>query len=434
MNPTATDREQVLATLRTANELFSQRATGASVPELNHFDPETAAVLSGHLAEAWNWVHTDGRDEETAEMVGDGFDYVSHHPAVSLIQAAMDEHADAHPEALAAKEFTPASALADMDTKAASVTAFPPVDVLLDHLLNLVKDKPPFPVPASPGAFTFALPEQCRVALVGDFGTGKPRAIRVAQAIAARAPHHVIHLGDVYPSGTRSRVQKRFIDVWNEHGPAEAKFWALNGNHEMDAKGEGYFEVLLPWCGQPGSFFSLQNQYWKLIGLDTAYEDHDLQPEQLDWLNERLSEGTSHNILLSHHQMFSAIDPRPHKNRDRLPRSVGSEVDVGRIFAWLWGHEHRFLSYARDTRFGGYLARAIGHGGKTITYDVGVHQGEDFAPRVTHYWGIRRPGTANECLNGFALFDFDGPRIKIDYVDENGTSRYTEVWPDAPLA
>src|SRR4028118_1022893 len=72
MNPTATDREQVLATLRAANELFSRRATGASVGELNHLQPETAAALSSHLAEAWNWVHTDGRDEEADEIAGDG--------------------------------------------------------------------------------------------------------------------------------------------------------------------------------------------------------------------------------------------------------------------------------------------------------------------------------------------------------------------------
>lgn len=411
MHQSAATRSHILETLETARDGFQRRSAGADIPELRDLPPETAAALATRVADAWNWMHTAGKEEDADEMAGDGFDFVSHNPTVSLVQAAMDQTAD---------------------EDGGHGFKLPPLDVIAGHLLNLLRERPPFPLPSQEDNFCHALEEECRVVVVGDFGTGKPRAIRVAQQIARLQPHHVIHLGDVYPSGTESRCRKRFTEVWEEHGPPGARFWVLNGNHEMDANGSGYFGFLLGWAGQSGSFFSLQNEHWKLIGLDTAYRDHDLQAGQLPWLFDRLSEGGSRNILLTHHQMFSAIDDRPAKNRDRLPRTMKGVVDSGRVFGWLWGHEHRYLSYARDPRFGGYVARTLGHGGKRISYDVGAHRGPDFAPRVAHYWDVRRSGTPDECLNGFAVLDIEGPRIGVRYVDEEGGEHYPESWPDAP--
>jgi len=53
-------------------------------------------------------------------------------------------------------------------------------------------------------------------------------------------------------------------------------------NHEMYARGNGYFNSILPkmglrksgadWGdGQWASFFCLENKYWRVIGLDTSY-------------------------------------------------------------------------------------------------------------------------------------------------------------------
>jgi hypothetical protein len=64
--------------------------------------------------------------------------------------------------------------------------------------------------------------------------------------------------------------------------------WALNGNHDRYSGGHGYFGYLLhdprfrgQWRGASAdhtlsSYFSLENEDWQLLGLDSAYLNHDL--------------------------------------------------------------------------------------------------------------------------------------------------------------
>ena len=58
--------------------------------------------------------------------------------------------------------------------------------------------------------------------------------------------------------------------------------FALNGNHEMYADGNGYWRMVLPrmglkergseWgAGQWASFVCLENKHWRVVGLDTGY-------------------------------------------------------------------------------------------------------------------------------------------------------------------
>jgi len=59
--------------------------------------------------------------------------------------------------------------------------------------------------------------------------------------------------------------------------------FALNANHEMYARGKGYFKYFLPTLGlrksknqecsvQKASFFCLKNEYWLIIGIESG--DH----------------------------------------------------------------------------------------------------------------------------------------------------------------
>jgi 3',5'-cyclic AMP phosphodiesterase CpdA len=418
MQKLTTDRGAVLRvmerTLATLEGRPAPHATAAAAA------PESARDdrLAERFRDALAWT----RETEPREMVvtgeerelDPGADYISHHPLIAQVQAAMESFADARGGA--------------GPEEADEV----PVDLVAAHAAVRLEGRPPFPTHQSLDDLVYELAPNATVVLVGDFGTAKPRAIRVAQAIRAVKPDHVIHLGDIYPSGTPELAQRHFIDVWRQHGPdpVRTKYWALNGNHEMAAEGTGYFADVLDFCGQRASYFSLQNSHWKLIGLDSAYRDHDLHPDQKPWLHARLEEGDSRNILLTHHQPFSAVDGRPHKNRERLLRTMQEFVQTGRIFGWYFGHEHRFLSYAADPEFGGYLARAVGHGGKSVDYVSGVKKYP--SPRVKHYWEVPRPDRPSKCLNGFALLRFAGPTVTISYPDENGFEWYAEIWPDQP--
>lgn len=407
------NRNTVLDAVQRAAEAFSRRADGNAVPGITHVPEAEAAEVARALRDGRDWVleHEDEEDEtgETLGGTADG-DYASHNPVVALTQAALE----------------------DVVAQPAGPTPPLPLRAIRENLrVQLTGDVDRFVKHESLDDFVYPLADHCTVVLVGDWGTGKDRARKVADRIREFDPDHVIHMGDIYPSGTVEKTQKHFIDVWEDHGPSNAKYWSLIGNHDMDARGVGFFGLVLTYCqDQEASYFSLENKHWKLIGLDTAYLEYDLEPRQVPWLEARLDDGEARNILLTHHQMFSAVDPRPAKDDANLKNTMKRFVDTGRIFGWCWGHEHWMLSYARDHNVP-YLARAIGHGGKRILNVADKHNHK--APPVKQYWRQDHPTIPGRSLNGFMVMKFDGPDITIVYPDENGDVGIPpEVWPDAP--
>ena len=198
-----------------------------------------------------------------------------------------------------------------------------------------------------------------RMAMLADWGTGLYGAPVCARSIEADAKPFdlLLHLGDIYYSGTENEARTRFLDKWPKRPEALSR--ACNANHEMYTGGEGYFRAVLPAFGQPASYFALQNDDWLLVGLDSAYEDHDLAGDQVAWL-ERIVQaaGTRKVVLFTHHQPYSLLDGQGPKLVTKLGRLLAER----RIFAWYWGHEHRCVLYDAHPAWG-LLGRCIGHGG-----------------------------------------------------------------------
>src|SRR5262249_5775777 len=142
---------------------------------------------------------------------------------------------------------------------------------------RLVHQKVPFISHSSLEDFRVELPdERLSVAMVGDWGTGLDSSGQIARQMAARNPGITIHLGDVYYSGTKHEVGRRFLPAW----PAGSSgTFAINSNHEMYAGGEGYFQVTLTTPvfaqHQKASYFCLSTPGWQVIGLDSAYAASD---------------------------------------------------------------------------------------------------------------------------------------------------------------
>lgn len=186
------------------------------------------------------------------------------------------------------------------------------------------------------------------VALVGDWGTGTPEAVAILKEIAQQKPDVLIHLGDIYYSGTEDECElnfRRIIDTVLNRANSKIPVFTISGNHDMYAGGAGFYSLLAtlndPPLRQPASFFCLRDQQncWQFVAMDTGLHDYNpftvkdvltfLEEDEEDWIRERIAECPGKTMLLSHHQLFfprfrrsaRGIVP-PHGKADR-PRGAG---------------------------------------------------------------------------------------------------------------
>jgi hypothetical protein len=286
---------------------------------------------------------------------------------------------------------------------------------------RLFRHRRPFNDKPAPAA---RLAENARVVVVGDWASGTKRARDVAAQIAVKVTEaaqagrecHVVHLGDTYYAGWDFEYEQRFLPWWPVRPGEPHGSWSLNGNHDMYAGGHGYFDVLLAderFRAQGGSsWFSLENDHWQLLGLDTAYTDHALTGGQAQWIADKVAGHPERKtMLLSHHQLFSAFG----HGGPKLERALHDVLASDRIDAWLWGHEHRCIVYEaqQHVRF----PRCIGHGGVPVYAEHGSREGVRWYLEKSFQQGLEE-----WALHGFAVLDFDGPRVTVDYFDEFGGS------------
>jgi calcineurin-like phosphoesterase family protein len=199
-----------------------------------------------------------------------------------------------------------------------------------------------------------------RLAVFADWGTGLYGAPLIAKSIAADPDpiDLVMHLGDVYYSGKKDEFNARFSELWPSRADALSR--ALNGNHEMYCGGQPLVDVLAAKPFQQSTTcFAYENDHWIIVGLDTAYADHDLMAPQTQWLTDIAAAAAGRRIVLfSHHQPFSMLSGQGPK----LVEKLGTLLQGRKIFAWYWGHEHECVIYDQHPGWQMY-GRCIGHAG-----------------------------------------------------------------------
>jgi calcineurin-like phosphoesterase family protein len=275
---------------------------------------------------------------------------------------------------------------------------------------------------------TVPIGNKARLILVGDWGTGIPRAIAVAEKMrqvieegqTQGIEQHVIHLGDVYYSGWEWEYRKRFLPYWpvqeGETGDGLTS-WCLNGNHDMFSGGHAYFDFLLAnerfVRQQRNSFFSLRNDNWDIIGMDTAYDDAGLGDPQAEWIAQTLSGSRRRSIFLSHHQLFSVFEGPS----DVLQQKIGPYIADRPVDIWFWGHEHRCVFYRNH--LGVRNARLIGNGGVPV-YMTHKKDKPYIPPSFYEYRDFKRRLLEKWAFLGFAVVDLDNDRAQVRYIDEYG--------------
>lgn len=283
-------------------------------------------------------------------------------------------------------------------------------------------------------ATPYKIGPNARVILVSDWASGLPRAKKVADAIRQRLAEpeatnrdkHVIHLGDVYYSGWANEYDANFLSCWPVDKAGEISSWALNANHDMYSGGKGYFDYLLSderfEPQEKSSFFSLENDKWLLLAMDTGYhtnwfDPHDLYGDQDKWIANRLANTDKTGILLSHHQPFSAFE----KGGEKILAKLNGPLAAGRVRGWFWGHEHRCTFYKPMHQI--QYPRCIGHGG------IPFYVSDDPLPNGVVYEYRDGFDDLMETWNyfGFVVLDFENDVINVHYINERNQEHKFET-------
>lgn len=326
----------------------------------------------------------------------------------------------------------------------------------------------------------FTLPSDARVAIIGDWGTGLADAqALLVDIIQTHNPHAIIHLGDIYYSGTPEECINNFSAIiknaFDIAGVPPVPVFTIPGNHDYYSLGWGYYSMVYDLNNeigngtaafQPASYFCLRTEDggWQFLGMDTGYNDSNpadqvdplyagpwLQPNELEWHQDKLNNFDGATILLSHHQLFSSNSKINGALSDysALPEQnvylyQAFQPYFSKIAAWIWGHEHNFVMF-EDNLLGLSKGRLVGCSAfeeltSSDPYAVNYPDIKNFIDPET---GNTIELSTNADLNGvtyynhaYAIIDFSGRTNPTDPV----TTTYYEYpsWgdnpPDDPMA
>lgn len=375
------------------------------------------------------------------------------------------------------------------------------------------------------GMIDWKLPNDARIAIVGDIGTGTTVGEAVLKAAIKFKPHAIVHLGDVYYSGTEIEVKKRLVGMIKKVMKEEnccIPFFTVPGNHEYFTGGIALLNALdsdeLIYESsqkQRASYFCLRTEdnTWQFLGLDTGFNGHfmnvskgaldavknylhvgsvntkehadphwpkthnpyfhkdlsqlevedtsepstvvTVRPDEHEWHIDKLQNFEGKTILLSHHQLYSALDvcgdpqtvcsdqqPDP-TDFKREWINLGLWEQFGpyfgdKIAAWIWGHEHNLGIYQdnytpsdwpnTDDRKTIYKTlpkgRCAGHSAIPVQDIENPYEQKYQVPLVNEHveLGLSAIGKYNWYNHGFQIMDLQGKNkvTKLSYFEVVG--------------
>jgi hypothetical protein len=295
--------------------------------------------------------------------------------------------------------------------------------------------------------------EGISIALLSDWASDTAESDTVAHLVARYAPDYTIHLGDIYFVGTPKEIEVNFTAPHASWYYGASGSLALSGNHEMYSNGDAYFQHLLPAMyvqqgevrkTQQAGFFCLENDHWRIIGIDTGYTsvgrpflevlsppDCHLREEQIAWLRDVVKIGNPEDkrgvVILSHHPYISAFREQYHRPAEQLQELMGS---ASREIIWFWGHDHRLVVYNKAQYGKGPVAygRCIGHGGLPV--EIKMPDSEEDIQKIMLYDRRVRKAIRRHQLgyNGFVKLNLQGAQLTAEYRDLEDSCMIEEQW------
>jgi hypothetical protein len=297
-----------------------------------------------------------------------------------------------------------------------------------------------------------------RVALIADWGTGTDAAVSLLQSVKHKSPDIVIHLGDVYYSGTEAECDRFFLQIVDkifDRANTNIPIFTIPGNHDMYSAGTGFYGLIEKLNSgtqrQAASFFCLRatDGNWQFLAMDTGLHDHDpfhvkdaltyLETDEEDWHVDRTREFPGRTILLSHHQLFSAFSQIGQPDKDGKlhpcnPNLLASYVRLeesapDRIAAWFWGHEHNLCIYQPYARL--QCGRCIGHAAIPVFANDEPYEVPDNLPDPPQLIERTKLAVNNGLyMHGYVIIEFNGAVATVRYFQENDDEPlYAETIP-----
>jgi hypothetical protein len=213
---------------------------------------------------------------------------------------------------------------------------------------------PQLTLPLKPGSVRFAI--------IGDSGTGESEQYQVGEQMAR---YHeifpfdfVLMLGDnIYGSKTPADYKRKFEDPYKPLLDGGVKFYASLGNHD-DPNSRFY----KPFNMDGRRYYSFKKGNAEFFALDSNYMD----PDQMTWLAEQLSESTSAwKICYFHHPFYTHA--RFHGADVDLRAKIEPLLIKAGVNLVLTGHQH---VYERIKPQNGIYYFVLGNAGELRYHDL----------------------------------------------------------------
>ncbi len=284
------------------------------------------------------------------------------------------------------------------------------------------------------GIIEWKIPSNARIAVVADWGTGRDEAIVVLKALVSMEPDLIVHLGDVYYSGTPEECRAHFLEPMRTYARkpdgTPIPVFTIPGNHDYYSGGEGFYELIDQLNEGPqrqrASYFTLRSEDggWQFLAMDTGYNDHTLspkalldapatylRPDEIQWQLFRIADPDFHGrtILLSHHQFFSATDRiGDGDDRDSVNQRLLNtfKSHQRKIALALWGHEHHLMIF--EPFMGIERGRCIGHGAVPVSSTDDPYSHPKYEHEVPFKRDVRLGTRGGSYNHGFTMIELRG--------------------------
>jgi len=283
-------------------------------------------------------------------------------------------------------------------------------------------------------------PATISIALLGDCGTGDDTLAAIMNQISGLNPDYIVHVGDVYYSGTplsstiyfspgeeATNLLARWPAAYN------GRSFTLNSNHEMYSGANGYFYDALgaaaPFGAQKGSScFALQCGDWTILGLDSAFMGTSLDAfmsgslgdsnsTQSLWI-QKLNLNAQKTIVLTHHNGLATDCSSVQSLWYQVQGALKADP-----YAWYWGHVHNGIVYKSPIAIPqsafktSTYCRCLGH--------AALPYGPASLPTAYIDWvaNSKQPAPSKQLYNGFAI-------LTVSLDNANQVARINESFYD----